>query len=182
MSTIVLIVLIVLAVVLIAALVTGSRKARERKHEARRVEAGEHREEAETPRLACAGPGGRGGGARREGQARGGAGRRAGHPRPQRAAGAEERHQQADRIDPDVDEDAAAAERARSRGGSGVVERDDRHGDERVAGRGASVATITADAATRYASKATTCASRTTRRSASSGAADHALPTPQARH
>jgi len=112
-STALLVILIVLAIVVIAALVMGSRKARERQHEARRVEADEHREEAQIrdsrARAQEAEAEERAAKAKREAAH---ADEQSTLARQERRA-AEDRHRQADQIDPDVDEDAAAEERAR---------------------------------------------------------------------
>ena len=115
MSTLV-IILIVLAVIALVAFLVVGRKAKERKDETRRVEAGQHRDEAQVGSARAAGREAeaeeRGARAKRE-QAK--AEEQSTLARTERQQ-AEDRHQHADSLDPDVDEDD---ERARRQEGTG---------------------------------------------------------------
>lgn len=107
----VLIIVIVLAVIALVAFLVVGRKARERKHETRRVEAGQHRDEAQVSSARAAS---------REAEAE----ERAARAKGEQAKAdeqatlartehqeAEDRHQHADKLDPDVDEDDEQARR-----------------------------------------------------------------------
>lgn len=106
MSTGLLIALIVIAVVVLGLLLVSSRAAKAKGDETKRVEAGEHRDQARVE-------GARADSRAAEAEERAARAKREKAKADEQAAiadrerrGAAERHEEADRIDPDVDEDA----------------------------------------------------------------------------